>query len=107
VLEWAYGIGSPQLAGVFLVSVPDPAGAAFPAVAEGFGEVRMKELAVPTAVVSSSNDGFGTAAYHASVAASLGAELIDVGELGHVNAASGLGYWSDGWEILERTMLRR
>jgi uncharacterized protein len=105
VLEWARTAWSPKVAGLFLVSVPNPAGAAFPTAAEGFAELRLQKVPVPTVVVSSSNDPYGTSAFHSSVSDALDAELVKVGALGHINATSGLGGWPEGRRILERTLL--
>ncbi|HEY2642120.1 MAG TPA: alpha/beta hydrolase [Galbitalea sp.] len=104
-LEWARQLGSPKLAGAFLVSVPDPAGPEFPAEARGFSDLRLAVVQIPTIVVSSSNDPYGSSAFHASVGTAIGAELVDVGERGHINTASGLGDWDEGWAILERSLL--
>jgi predicted alpha/beta hydrolase family esterase len=105
VLEWAGQLGSPKLAAAFLVSVPDPAGPEFPAEAQGFSDYRPTRLGVPTVVVSSSNDPYGSSAFHASVSRAAGALLVEVGERGHINAASQLGDWDEGWTILEKTLL--
>ena len=105
VLEWARQQASPKLAGVFLVSVPDPAGPEFPADAQGFSELRLARVPVQTVVVSSSNDPYGSSEFHAAVSLAAGAELVDVGELGHINAASHLGDWDEGWAIVEKSLL--
>jgi predicted alpha/beta hydrolase family esterase len=105
ILEWARTSWSPKITGLFLVSVPNPAGDAFPVEAQGFAELRLQKVAVPTIVVSSSNDPYGTVAFHSLVSDALGAELVDVGALGHVNATSGLGSWPEGRAILDETLL--
>lgn len=105
VLEWARQLASPKVAGVFLVSIPDPAGPEFPAEARGFSELRLERVPVPTVVVSSRNDPYGSSAFHAAVSLAAGAELVDVGERGHINAASDLGDWDEGWAILDKSLL--
>jgi len=37
-----------------------------------------------------------------SLAASWGSHFVDIGEQGHINAASGLGQWPEGQELLDR-----
>lgn len=59
-------------------------------------------LPFPSMLVASRDDpwiGFDAARRLADL---WGSHLIDVGEQGHVNAASGLGAWSEGQELLER-----
>ncbi len=62
-------------------------------------------LGVPSVMVASRNDfvmDFPRAKYWSST---WGAELVDVGEAGHVNAEAGFGSWQYGLEILRNLSL--
>jgi len=93
--------------GLVLVAVPDPLGSRFPADAQGFAPVPAA-LALPgqparrTLLVSSANDPYSTPAFSARCAAGWGAEARALGPLGHLNADSGLGDWSEGWAWVQR-----
>lgn len=84
-----------------LVSVPDPKSAAFPVSATGFADLPMKPLPFHSTVVSSSNDPYGSADHMKRCASAWGSRFVNVGALGHINAASGLGAWPAGKVFLE------
>lgn len=88
-------------AGAFLVASPDPETDAFPAAATGF-TMPDGPVATPTLVASSRDDEYCSPGRAAEIAATIGAAFVDVGGLGHVNVASGIGDWADGARLLER-----
>jgi uncharacterized protein len=77
VTEWAREHGDDAIAGAFLVAMPDVRGSHFP----------------------SEDDPYGSLEHSAAAAEGLGARLVNVGRRGHVNAASGLGDWPEGWSV--------
>lgn len=100
VAPWAVRSSRP-LRGAFLVSVPDPKGERFPSEAIGFDEQPAGALRFPSLVIASSTDPFGTLDYMEGRAWQWGSGFINVGALGHINAASGLGDWPLGAALLE------
>lgn len=90
------------VAGAFLVAPPDPFGDAFPDEASGFVAPRPVPPAqqVPTRLVVSDDDPYCSADRGLVFADAMGAEVVRVGALGHVNVASGVGAWSAGRELL-------
>lgn len=84
-----------------LVAVPDPAGPAFPAEASGFAFVRLP-LPFRSIVVASRDDPYADIAWSRACAAAWGSEFVDIGDAGHINAASGLGEWPQGMDLLRR-----
>jgi len=89
-----------KIAGAMLVAIPDPEGAPFPKEAIGFGPVPRARFACPSIVVASRNDPYSTLDFARGCATDWGSRLVDVGEAGHINAASGLGDWTAGHELL-------
>jgi len=87
---------------ILMVSVPDPSGPAFPREARGFGSPPAAIAGRRLVAVRSSDDPYAGAAMDAQVVAGWNAEPVSVGARGHVNAASGLGAWPEGWAIVER-----
>ncbi|MES2947957.1 MAG: alpha/beta fold hydrolase [Pseudomonadota bacterium] len=85
-----------------LVAVPDPAGPSFPAEATGFSVLPPDLGHSRVVMVSSTNDPFASAGYSQQRALAWNAEHITLGAQGHINGASGLGDWDQGWEIVER-----
>lgn len=104
VADWlATTADAPALvAGAFLVAPPDPLGDAFPAEASGFVAPRPVPPGqqVPTRLVVSDDDPYCSAERAVVFADAMGADVVRVGALGHVNVASGVGAWSAGRELL-------
>lgn len=87
--------------GVLMVAVPDPARPSFPIAARGFHEMPLDWHAGPLKVVSSSSDPYSSPSFTERIVANWGAEHVALGAMGHINAASGLGDWPDGWALIE------
>lgn len=88
-----------QVSGLMLVAPADP---------EMFGAAASlpeRPLGVPAVVVASTNDPWMRFARAAEWTETWGAELINLGAVGHINAASGFGPWPEGLAMLRR--LRR
>lgn len=89
-----------RIRGAFLVAPPDPQSAAFPAEAASFAAVPRAPLAFPALVVASSDDAYADLAYALNLAADWRAGFVEAGALGHINAASGVGAWKQGRDLL-------
>lgn len=104
VADWlATTADAPALvAGAFLVAPPDPLGDTFPDEASGFVAPRPVPPAqrVPTRLVVSDDDPYCSADRALVFADAMGADVVRVGALGHVNVASGVGDWPAGRELL-------
>lgn len=88
--------------GAFLVSVPDPTASAFPKAASGFADVPKGKLGFPSLIVASSDDPFATLQYSRQRADQWGSDFVVAGALGHINAASGVGDWPQGADLLAK-----
>lgn len=88
-----------DVAGAFLVSVPDPTSPVFPQAAHSFREPTRAPMPVPSLVVTSSSDPFGSTEYQADVARRWHSGWVCVGDHGHLNSASGLGPWKVGRDL--------
>ena len=91
-----------RVAGALLVAVPDPASAQFPAEATGFASVPAGPMPCPSIVAASQDDPYASSGYARGRASSWGSRFVDIGKAGHINAASGLGDWSAGHDLLAR-----
>jgi uncharacterized protein len=90
-----------RIGGALLVAVPDPEGAAFPPQARGFAPISRVPLDCPSIVVASIDDPYGDLSFAERCAHSWRSRLVNIGRAGHINAASGLGDWSDGHHLLQ------
>lgn len=91
----------PRVRGALLVAPSDPDGPAYPSGPEGFTPVPQAPLPFPSIVVASTNDEYVTSDRARAFAASWGSRFVDIGAAGHINGASGLGDWQEGWALLE------
>jgi uncharacterized protein len=97
--HWAQQTRRPVL-GALLATPPDferPMPAGYPSIAEleagGWLPVPRARLPFPSIVAASRNDPLGEFDRVAELARGWGARLVDLGEVGHLNPASGFGDW--------------
>ncbi|MFH6786150.1 MULTISPECIES: RBBP9/YdeN family alpha/beta hydrolase [Methylobacterium] len=84
------------VAGAFLVALPDIERPDTPAVLRAFAPIPREPLPFPSVLVTSRTDPYTAYDRAAEFAAAWGAELVDAGESGHLNAESGHGPWPEG-----------
>jgi predicted alpha/beta hydrolase family esterase len=68
----------------------------------GFGPMPLKRLPFPAVVVASRNDPYVAFERAKFFAARWGADFVDLGEAGHINAETGFGPWPEGLRLAER-----
>lgn len=94
------------VAGALLVAVPDPQEPAFPAAARGFAPLPQTRLPFASIVVASDDDPYARPEHAQRYAALWGSRLQRIGKRGHINAASNLNDWPEGWQLLEGLQAR-
>ena len=104
--HWAEHFSTALIAGAMLVAPADTERADFPPEAIGFSPMPRRPLPFPSIVVASSNDEYVSQARAQVFAARWGSTLVDVGAVGHINVASGLGDWPAGHALLEQLLQR-
>ena len=107
VAWWAELSGQPwgwPVAGGLLVAPADVN--ARPLVAElaDFAPAPARPLPFPSIVVASDDDPWITPQAAQSLASGWGSHFVSAGPVGHINAASGLGWWEEGQELLDRVI---
>lgn len=93
------------VAGAFLVAPADvenadtwpvTSGETFTQNGQGFDPLPGTPLGIPAALVASSNDPYCSLDRARQLAAAWGAQFIEAGDAGHINANSGHGPWPEG-----------
>lgn len=84
-----------------LVAPPDPSAPVYPDTIIGFAPVPGIPFPFRATVVYSTDDPYATEAWTQRMARVWGASAVSVGARGHINAASGLGAWSEGMKLLD------
>lgn len=77
-----------------------------PPETRSFSPVPQAALPFPATVVASQDDPYVDLSRARDFARRWGAEFVDVGALGHINAASGLGDWAEGRRLLGALVAR-
>jgi predicted alpha/beta hydrolase family esterase len=72
----------------------------------GWLPVPGKRLPFPSIVAASSNDPLASPARVEQMARNWGSELVQLGEVGHLNPASGFGEWPQAVDLIARLDLR-
>jgi len=89
--------------GALLVAPPDPDAISFPTdIARGFDPLPLSPLPFPSVVVASRDDPYVAFRRAIDMAKAWGAELVDIGEAGHINTGAGYGEWPEGERLLAR-----
>jgi predicted alpha/beta hydrolase family esterase len=105
VAAWAAHSKNTQLVkAALLVAPPDTAREDFTHMLPGWAPALQK-LPFDSLVMASGNDPFCSLPRAQAMATAWGAAFNDVGELGHINASSGLGDWPLAHAALTRLML--
>ena len=78
-----------------------------PPEAHVFRPLPMRRLPFPTVVAASRNDPYVAFDRAGAMAKAWGAELVDVGNAGHINTSGGYGEWPEGERILAGLMARQ
>jgi predicted alpha/beta hydrolase family esterase len=86
-------------AALFVAPV-NPGSAVFPKQAIGFTPVPKTQLPFRSLVVASTNDPYGSVEYGLECSQSWGSRFEVIGPKGHINGASGLGSWEEGFQLL-------
>ncbi len=86
-----------KIAGAFLVAPPaEGALNEILAVDKAFLPIPRRRLAFPALLVAARDDPYAPPPFAKELAAEIGAEFVDAGAAGHINAASGHGPWPEG-----------
>lgn len=107
--HWTRGTKAKNVLGALLAAPPTfgvPLGPDYPPMEQfeqnGWLPLPQGPLPFRTIVAASRNDALGSYEQVAELARRWGAELVDLGEVGHLNPASGYGPWPGARALIER-----
>ena len=107
VAWWAELSGQPwgwPVAGALLVAPADVDRQNASPELKSFGPSPRTLLPFPSIVVASDDDPWIAPDQARNLAAAWGSHFVSAGPVGHINAASGLGWWDEGQELLDRVI---
>jgi uncharacterized protein len=88
--------------GALLVGPSDTEAATYPPGTSGFTPMPAYRLPFPSIVVASSDDFYVNMERAKFFAGNWGSQLVNAGALGHINTASNIGNWPQGYAILQQ-----
>jgi hypothetical protein len=97
--RWALG-NQERVIGALLVAPPDVERGRGNERMDSFAPIPREALPFPSLFVASRNDPYASLHTTIRIAAMWDSPLIDVGDLGHINAESGIGEWPEGVRLL-------
>lgn len=103
VNRWAAQTGL-TIRGAMLVAPPDPHRPGFPPQVSGFAELPLRRLPFATLVVASGDDPYAAPGFARRCAEAWGGRLVELGNAGHINTASGHGAWPQGRALLDELL---
>jgi predicted alpha/beta hydrolase family esterase len=107
VAGWAeHSRHTARVAGALLVAPPDTEREDMPPHLHNWRPLRRPRLPFPAIAVISSDDPYADPGRMRALAADWGAEVVEAGPRGHLNADSGLGEWPEGVALLQALWAR-
>jgi predicted alpha/beta hydrolase family esterase len=91
-----------KIKGALLVAPSDTEADSYPSGTTGFTPMPLIKLPFPSITVASTNDTYVKIDRAKALASSWGSEFVTIGNAGHINADSKLGFWEFGLELLDR-----
>ena len=103
IAAWAaHSKNTPRVKGALMVAPPDVEREDLRQLLPGWAPVPLQPLPFPAVVFASSDDTFCALPRARHFAGAWGAELVEAGPRGHLNAESGLGDWPQAYLHLQR-----
>ena len=101
IVKWAEQYRH-TIKGALLVAPSDTEAPSYPPGTTGFKPMPLFKLPFPSIVIASSDDPYVRIERAAFYAANWGSTLVNAGAQGHINTASALGNWPQGYAILQK-----
>ena len=102
VAAWAaHSRHTSRVRAALLVAIPDPERDDMPPNMFNWRPIVRDRLPFASLAVISSDDPYCTPERAERMARDWGSSIFDLGPRGHVNGASGLGAWPQGWALLQ------
>ena len=106
IVEWAKKYYKNQnIIGALLVAPPDTSRVDFPKEIKGYENPPLEKLPFDSICILSSDDPYSNLQNAEKLAQNWGSEIVHVGNKGHINVDSNLGFWEEGREILKNYLL--
>ncbi|MGA9637302.1 RBBP9/YdeN family alpha/beta hydrolase [Flavobacterium sp.] len=104
-VHWASQHSNSHIIGALLVAPADVDSKAHaPEIIWNFAPIPLFKLNFPTILITSTNDPYISIEKASFLAEIWGSELVTIGEKGHINTDSNLGFWEEGQLYLNKLL---
>jgi len=104
IAHWAGAHSGENVRGALLVAPSDVEAPSYPPGTTGFAPMPLDPLPFPSIVVTSTNDEYVRLERAEQFSKAWGSRFEVFGPLGHINSASRLGSWPQGFALLRELM---
>jgi hypothetical protein len=99
---WANQYQNPNIMGALLVAPADvDSHTHTPEILWHFAPIPLQKLAFPSLVITSANDPYISPERSEFLSKKWGSQYATIGNKGHINSESNLGFWQEGQDYLE------
>lgn len=105
-VHWTNRHSNTHIIGALLVAPADvDSEAHVPEIIRNFAPIPLSKLNFPSILITSTNDPYISIERASYLAENWGSELVTIGEKGHINTESNLGFWEEGQFYLNKLSL--
>lgn len=107
VMHWLSHNNNSNIIGAFLVAPADVDSPEHtPDFLRHFAPIPMQTVPFPSIVIATENDPYISLERAKEFAFNWGSDFINIGQKGHINSESNLGYWEEGQEFLQQLITK-
>jgi uncharacterized protein len=102
VAHWANKSFNTNILGALLVAPADVENSLNLNYVTGFNPIPCEKIPFKSILIASTNDIYASISRSQAFAKAWGSEFINIGEKGHINASSSIGFWEEGFCIFTK-----
>jgi predicted alpha/beta hydrolase family esterase len=103
LMHWLSQNNNPNIIGAMLVAPADVNSPEHtPDFLRNFAPIPISKLPFPSIVVTTENDTYISLERATALASAWGSDFVNIGQKGHINSDSNLGYWEEGQAFLQQ-----
>lgn len=107
VMHWISKYNNPNIIGAFLVAPADVNSPEHtPDFLRHFSPIPTSEIPFPSLVIGTENDTYISLERAKELALCWESDFVNIGQKGHINSESDLGYWEEGQSLLQQLITK-
>jgi uncharacterized protein len=107
VMHWLSQYTNPNIIGIMLVAPADVDSPEHtPDFLRNFSPIPTQVVPLPSLVIGTENDSYISLERAQELASHWGSDFVNIGQKGHINSESDLGYWEEGQALLQQLITK-